>query len=47
MIAPPHYKCECVTLDKVNGIAKLEQALVIIEKAIKEKQGTFKALNKP
>lgn len=37
MIAPPHYKCECVTLDKVNGISKLETALEIIEKTIKEK----------
>ena len=47
LIAPPHYKCECYTLDKVNGIAKLETALQIIEKEIKEKQGTFKIINEP
>lgn len=47
MIAPPHYKCECVTLDKVKGVEKLEQALEIIEKEIKQKKGTFKLLNKP
>jgi translation initiation factor 2 alpha subunit (eIF-2alpha) len=47
MIAPPHYKCECITLDKVLGIERLESALEIIEKVIKEKQGTFKLVNKP
>ncbi len=41
MIAPPRYKCECITLDKVLGVEKLEKALAIIEKVIKEKQGTF------
>ena len=47
MIAPPHYKCECVTLDKAGGIEKLEKALEIIEKEIKLKSGTFKLVNKP
>lgn len=47
MIAPPHYKCECITLDKVKGHAKLEEALAIIEKTIREKKGTFKLVNKP
>lgn len=47
MIAPPHYKCECITLDKVGGIAKLEKALEIIEKEIKAKNGVFKLINKP
>lgn len=47
MIAPPQYKCECITLDKVKGIQKLEEALTIVEKIIKEKQGTFKIINKP
>lgn len=47
MIAPPHYKCETMTLDKHKGFAKLEEALNIIEKVIKEKNGTFKILNKP
>jgi translation initiation factor 2 subunit 1 len=27
MIAPPHYKCECITLEKAKGIAKLSEAL--------------------
>ena len=47
MIAPPHYKCETTTLEKAKGIAKLEAALVLIEKVIKEKKGTFKLINKP
>jgi hypothetical protein len=47
MIAPPHFKCECVTLDKVLGVEKLDKALEIIEKVIKEKQGDFKLLNRP
>lgn len=47
LIAPPHYRCETVTLDKAKGISKLEEALKVIEKAIKEKSGTFKLTNKP
>jgi len=47
MIAPPVYKCECMTLEKVKGIQKLEEALEIIEKTIKERKGTFKVVNKP
>lgn len=47
MIAPPHYKCETTTLEKAKGIAKLEAALTLIEKVIKEKKGTFKLVNKP
>lgn len=47
MIAPPHYKCETLTLDKQKGFTKLEEALTIVEKIIKEKNGTFKLLNKP
>ena len=47
MIAPPHYKCEVMTLDKHKGFSKLEEALSIIEKVIKEKKGTFKVLNRP
>ena len=47
MIAPPHYKCECITLDKVLGVERLEKALEIIEKEIKERQGTYKLINKP
>jgi len=47
MIAPPHYRCETITLEKNRGIAKLEEALKIVEKVIKEKKGTFKLVNKP
>ena len=47
LLAPPHYKCECITLDKAGGIAKLEKAVEIIEQVIKEKNGTYKLLTKP
>lgn len=47
MIAPPHYKAECITLDKAGGISKLEKALEIIEYEIKKAEGTFKLVNKP
>jgi hypothetical protein len=47
MIAPPHYRCETVTLEKQKGIQRLEDALKIVEKAIKERQGSFKLVNKP
>ena len=47
MIAPPHYKCETVTLEKVKGFEKLEHALQVVEKVIKEKEGTFKLISKP
>lgn len=47
MIAPPHYKCECITLDKVLAVERLEKALEVIEETIKLKKGTFKLVNKP
>lgn len=47
MIAPPHYKCETFTLDKQKGFTKLEEALAIVERVIKEKNGVFKLVNKP
>jgi hypothetical protein len=31
MIAPPHYKCECITLDKALGVERLEKAMEIVE----------------
>lgn len=34
-------------MDKQRGIQKLEEALQIVEKVIKEKQGTFKLVQKP
>lgn len=36
-----------MTLDKNRGIQKLEESLKIVEKVIKEKQGTFKLVSKP
>jgi translation initiation factor 2 alpha subunit (eIF-2alpha) len=47
MIAPPHYKCETITLEKAKGLEKLEEALKIVEKVIREKEGTFKLVSKP
>jgi hypothetical protein len=47
MIASPRYKCECITLDKAKGVAKLKEALQIIETAIKERKGTYKLINEP
>lgn len=47
MIAPPHYRCETITLKKVEGLALLNEALQIIEKVIKEKNGSFKLVNAP
>ena len=42
LIAPPKYKCEVVTLDKVGGAACIAQAVAIIEKEIKQRGGNFK-----
>ena len=47
LIAPPHYRCETVTLKKNEGLALLEEAMKEVEKVIKEKGGTFKLVNKP
>ena len=47
MIAPPHYRCETTTLKKVEGLSLLNEALSIIEKVIKEKNGSFKLVNAP
>ena len=42
MIAPPHYKCEVLTLNRAEGEAKLTQALMAIKRVMKEKGGIFK-----
>jgi hypothetical protein len=47
MIAPPHYKVETLTLDKVNGIKRLEKALEIIQTIMAQKKGTFKLTSDP
>lgn len=47
MIAPPNYKVEIITFEKSKGIAKLEDAMKVIERVIKEKQGTFKIVSPP
>lgn len=42
MIAPPHYKCEVVTHNRVEGEKKLTEALEIIKRIIKANRGSFK-----
>ena len=42
MIAPPNYKCEVITHSKVEGEAKLREALKIIKEVMKRKGGHFK-----
>ena len=46
LIAPPEYKCEVVTLDKVGGTKRIEDAIAIIEAEIKKRNGTFKLKTK-
>lgn len=47
LIAPPLYNAELLTLDKPNSIQKLKDALVIIERVIKECKGSFKLISEP
>lgn len=47
IIATPKYKAETITADKLKAIERIEEALRIVEKIIKEKKGTFKILTKP
>ena len=47
MIAPPHYKCEVITHNKIEGEAKLKQALAVIKRVIKVNGGTFKQESGP
>ena len=47
MIAPPHYKCEVVTHNKIEGEAKLKQALAVIKRVIKANGGAFKQESGP
>ena len=47
MIAPPIYKCEVVTNSRVEGEAKLKEALAIIKRVMKENQGHFKQKSEP
>jgi hypothetical protein len=47
LIAPPHYRCETITLKKNEGLALLEEALKEVERVIKIKGGSFKVSNKP
>jgi translation initiation factor 2 alpha subunit (eIF-2alpha) len=42
MIAPPNYKCEVITHNKVEGENKLKEALSIIKSVMKKKGGHFK-----
>lgn len=47
MVAPPEYKAEVTSLDKQGAINRLNKALGIIEKVIKEREGTFKLVQGP
>ncbi len=47
MIAPPNYKCEVITHSKVEGEAKLKEALKIIKDVMKKKGGHFKQKSEP
>lgn len=47
LIAPPLYNAELLTRDKPKSIQKLEDALKVIEKVIKEEEGTFKLITPP
>ena len=47
MIAPPIYKCEVITHSRVEGEAKLKEALSIIRRVMKENQGHFKQKSQP
>ena len=47
MIAPPNYKCEVITHNKVEGENKLKEALSIIKSVMKKKGGHFKQKSEP
>jgi len=47
MIAPPHYKCEVVTLNRIEGEAKLKEALAVIKRVIKANGGAFRQNSAP
>ena len=42
LIAPPEYKAEVISLDKIGATQRLEQALEIIQNEIKARGGQFK-----
>ena len=47
MIAPPNYKVEVITHSRVEGEAKLREALAIIKEVMKANKGTFKQKSEP
>jgi translation initiation factor 2 subunit 1 len=47
MIAPPNYKVEVVTHSRVEGEAKLREALQIIKQVMKANNGQFKQKSEP
>jgi len=47
MIAPPQYKAEVITLDKVGGIKKLEKAAEYVQEEIVKRGGVFKLVAGP
>lgn len=47
MIVSPEYKAEVVTLDKDGGVARLNQAVEIVEREIKARGGNFILVQEP
>lgn len=47
MIAPPQYKAEVITLDKVGGTQRLEKAAEVVQAAILKRGGIFKLVQGP
>lgn len=47
MIAPPNYKVEVVTHSRLEGEAKLREALQIIKQVMKANNGQFKQKSEP
>ena len=47
MIVSPEYKAEVVTLDKEGGVAKLLEAVEIVEKEIKARGGQYALVQPP
>ena len=47
MVAPPNYKVEVVTHSRIEGEAKLKEALAIIKDVMKKRGGHFKQKSDP
>ena len=47
MIAAPIYRCEVITYSRAEGEAKLNEAMTIIKRVMKENKGIFKQKSDP